>query len=98
MSWKPAARMAVNTDSGGGAAAWLKATVWDIARFSSAAALSSVDMTMGAPDKCVTLCSTIASYIGRARTQRRQTCVPATAGRDQVKHQPLQWNMGSVHR
>ena len=33
-------------------------------RFSSACALSSVAMTIGAPHRCVTLCSAIASYIG----------------------------------
>src|SRR5215813_13093845 len=31
-------------------------------------------------------------------TRRRQTCVPATAVTAHVKHQPLQWNMGSVQR
>ena len=36
--------------------------------------------------------------IGLARTARRQTCVPATTDIDQGKHQPLQWNIGNVHR
>ena len=40
----------------------------------------------------------MASYIAGARTCRRQTCVPATTESDQVKHQPLQWNIGSVQR
>ena len=31
-------------------------------------------------------------------TARRQTCVPPIAVTDQGKHQPLQWNIGSVHR
>ena len=31
-------------------------------------------------------------------TLRRQTWRPATAVTAQVKHQPLQWNIGSVHR
>ena len=55
-------------------------------------------MTKGAPERCVTLCSAIASYIGLARTARRQTCVPESRLIDQGKHQPLQWNIGSVQR
>ena len=31
-------------------------------------------------------------------TRRRHTLVPATAAMVQGKHQPLQWNMGSVHK
>ena len=55
-------------------------------------------MTKGAPERCVTLWSAMASYIGFARTERRQTWVPATIDSDQGKHQPLQWNIGSVQR
>ena len=55
-------------------------------------------MTIGAPHRCVTLCSAMAAYIASARTQRRHTCVPVTADSVQGKHQPLQWNIGSVHR
>ena len=55
-------------------------------------------MTIGAPHKCVTPWSAIASKIGFALTQRRQTCVPAWTASVQGKHQPLQWNIGSVHR
>ena len=33
-----------------------------------------------------------------ASTRRRQTFTPARAATVQGKHQPLQWNMGSVHR
>ena len=33
-----------------------------------------------------------------ARTWRRHTWVPATTEIDHGKHQPLQWNIGSVHR
>ena len=55
-------------------------------------------MTIGAPQRCVTLWVAMASYIAGARTARRQTCVPATTDSDQVKHQPLQWNIGSVQR
>ena len=66
--------------------------------FSSAGALRSVDMTIGAPHRCVTPSRAISSKIGFARTCRRQTCVPATTEIDQGKHQPLQWNIGKVHR
>src|SRR4029079_13770213 len=66
--------------------------------FSSAGALSRVDITIGAPHRCVTLCSAMASYIALARTWRRQTWVPATAAIVHGKHQPLQWNIGSVQR
>ncbi len=31
-------------------------------------------------------------------TDGRHTCVPPAAVTAQVKHQPLQWNIGSVHR
>jgi hypothetical protein len=33
-----------------------------------------------------------------ASTLRRQTWVPALAAMVHGKHQPLQWNIGSVHR
>ena len=33
-----------------------------------------------------------------ASTRRRHTFTPARAATVQGKHQPLQWNMGSVHR
>jgi hypothetical protein len=90
--------MAASTASGGGAAAVKNRTVWDRGRFSAAGALSSVDMTIGAPHRWVTPWSAMASYMGLARTARRHTWVPATIESDQGKHQPLQWNMGSVQR
>ena len=103
VAWALAARRnvpltAVRSPAGGGAAAWLKATTCSMCRFSLSGALRSVDMTIGAPDRCETLCSAIASYIALARTHLRQTCVPPTIDTDQGKHQPLQWNIGSVHR
>ena len=61
-------------------------------------ALISVDMTIGAPHRWVTPWSAMASYIAFARTQRRQTWVPACSASVQGKHQPLQWNIGSVQR
>ena len=50
------------------------------------------------PHRWVTPCSAIIGKISLGSTLRRQTCVPAAAVTPQVKHQPLQWNMGSVHR
>ncbi len=90
--------MAASTASGGGAAAVTNSILCGSGRFSASLALSKVDMTMGAPHRCVTLCSAIASNTGLARTWRRHTCVPATAEMVQGKHQPLQWNIGRVHR
>src|SRR5205814_10520566 len=40
----------------------------------------------------------MSSQILEGSTLRRQTWVPATAVTPQVKHQPLQWNIGSVQR
>ena len=40
----------------------------------------------------------MASKIAFASTLRRQTLTPAFAAIVQTKHQPLQWNIGSVHR
>ncbi len=55
-------------------------------------------MTIGAPQRWVTPCSAMASYIAFARTCRRHTCTPALTLIDHGKHQPLQWNIGSVQR
>src|SRR5690349_17179287 len=90
--------MAASTASGGGAAAVKNSTTCGSGFFSPSGALSKVAITIGAPHRCVTLWFAIASYIAPARTARRQTCVPATTEIDQGKHQPLQWNIGSVHR
>src|SRR5262249_31081957 len=90
--------MAASTASGGGAAAVTNSTVCGSGVLSEAGALSSVDITIGAPQRCVTLCVAMASYMAGARTARRHTCVPATTESDHGKHQPLQWNIGSVHR
>ena len=90
--------MAASTASGGGAAAVKNSTFCGSARFSSSGALRIVDMTMGAPQRWVTLCSASASQIRFERTQRSVTWVPPTTDSDQGKHQPLQWNIGSVQR
>ncbi len=89
--------MAASTLSGGGAAAAMKRTFCGKVLRSASVALTRVDITIGAPHRCVTPCSASASKIAPARTQRKQTWVPATADSDQGMHQPLQWNMGSVH-
>ncbi len=43
-------------------------------------------------------CFASASQMRFDRTQRSVTWVPPTTESDQGKHQPLQWNMGSVQR
>ena len=55
-------------------------------------------MTIGAPHRCVTPSVSSACRIAAASTRRRHTCVPACAVMVQGKHQPLQWNIGSVHK
>ncbi len=55
-------------------------------------------MTIGAPQRRVTLCSAIAANSALALTWRRQTWTPALTLIDQGKHQPLQWNIGRVQR
>jgi hypothetical protein len=66
--------------------------------FFAPGALISVVVTIGAPHMCVTLCS------GSRRRSRAldlaQADIGAGAARAIVhgKHQPLQWNIGSVHR
>jgi hypothetical protein len=54
--------------------------------------------TVGAPFRCVTPCCVMSSQISAPRTSRRQTWVPPMAVTAQGVHQPLQWNIGRVHR
>ncbi len=54
--------------------------------------------TVGAPLRWVTRCSPMRPQIASPRTSRRHTCVPPTAVIPHGVHQPLQWNIGSVHR
>ncbi len=72
--------------------------MWLKRRRCSAGALTSMLSTVGAPHMCVTPCSTIIGKISAGSTLRRQMCVPPIAVTDHGKHQPLQWNIGSVHR
>src|SRR4249919_448056 len=54
--------------------------------------------TVGAPLKCVTPSDSNRSHTRPGSIARRHTCVPPTAVTAQVKHHPLQWNIGSVHK
>ena len=54
--------------------------------------------TVGAQHMWVTPLSPISLYISTGSTRLRQTWVAPMAVTPHVKHQPLQWNMGSVHR
>ena len=54
--------------------------------------------TVGAPSRWVTRSSSNSCQITSARTARRHTCVAPIAVTAQGVHQPLQWNIGSVHR
>src|ERR1022692_204774 len=58
----------------------------------------SVLTTTGAPHKCVTPSARISSTIFCGSTCRRHTCRAPAAVTAHGKHQPLQWNIGSVHR
>jgi len=64
----------------------------------SSGALISMLYTIGAPHRCVTVCSRISSKTWAGSTFRRHTLVPAFSASVHGKHQPLQWNIGSVHR
>ena len=67
----------------------------------SGPAASAVKMaltTVGAALRWVTPCSRTCCQIASPRTSRRHTCVPPMAVSAQGVHQPLQWNIGSVHR
>jgi hypothetical protein len=56
----------------------------------SSGALISMLCTIGAAQKCVTLCVLIASKIDLGSTRRKHTLVPALAAMVHGKHQPLQ--------
>src|SRR5438874_11290585 len=65
---------------------------------SSAGALAIPIRTVG-PAHSIVICSAlISSKIPAGSTRRRQTCLPPTAVIIQTNVQPLQWNIGSVHR
>jgi hypothetical protein len=56
-----AAFIAASTDSGGGAAAVMNSTTCGSGFRSAPARIEQVDITIGAPHRCVTLCSAMAS-------------------------------------
>src|SRR5262249_34562811 len=62
------------------------------------AAVAIVVSTGGAPVRWGMPSPSRAAQTASPRTAGRQTCRPATAVTAQVVHQPLQWNIGSVHR
>ena len=90
--------MAWITFAGGGDPPVCMRTGWGNLRLCSAGAPTSMVSTVGAPHMWVTPCSTISSKISFGSTARRHTCEPPIAVTDQGKHQPLQWNIGRVHR
>ena len=53
---------------------------------------------VGAAQRWVTFSFSISRKISSGTTLRRQTWVPPMAVTPQVKHQPLQWNIGRVQR
>ena len=71
---------------------------WSKRRLAASGAWINMVSTTGAPHSVVTLWRATASNTAAGSIRRRQTWRPATAVTAQVKHQPLQWNMGSVHR
>ena len=97
-TWKPSSSIAWMTFAGGGEPPVWMCTACGNLRLSSSGAAVSMPSTVGAPHMCVTPCSTISSKMRFGSTARRQTCVPPIAVTDHGKHQPLQWNIGSVHR
>ena len=54
--------------------------------------------TVGAAHRWVTPSDVSARQIGSASTFGRQTCLAPAAVTAHVYAQPLQWNIGSVHR
>ena len=58
----------------------------------------SMVKTVGAAHMLVTPCLSMSLKIWEASTRRRHRWVAPTAVTPQVWHQPLQWNIGRVHR
>ena len=80
----------------GGAAATVtvsgRSTGW------AAGSFTSTDSTAGAPQRWVTPSASMSSQMRSPRTARRHTCRPPAPTIAHGWHQPLQWNIGSVHR
>ena len=90
--------MAAITAAGGAEAAVMTSIVRSRRPRNAGSAFASMFRMMGAPQRCVTRSRSIAAKIASAVIRRKQTCVPATSDSVQGKHQPSQWNIGSVHR
>ena len=90
--------MPLITLAGGGEPPVWISTRWSNLRRCSAGAEVSKLRTVGAPHICVTRCSAIIEKMSAGSTLRRQIWVPPIATTDHGKHQPLQWNIGKVHR
>ena len=60
--------------------------------------LMTISWTVGAPLKCVTPSASISSQTSVGVDLADRHVPAATAVTAQGKHQPLQWNIGSVHR
>src|SRR5215467_14403238 len=65
---------------------------------SAAGSLTSMINTVGAPQKWVASPALKSFQISGGSTFAMQTPVAPTAAHPQVMVQPLQWNIGSVHR
>ena len=70
----------------------------EAARPAPRARSASMSSTVGAPLKCVTRSWPIEPEHARGIDARSITCVPPAAVTAHGKHQPLQWNSGSVQR
>ncbi|VFT30672.1 Uncharacterised protein [Pseudomonas aeruginosa] len=93
---KPRASMAAMTALGGAAPPVITDT--GTAGTLACSAWISIDITTGAALRWVTACSAMAAWIASGWTLRRHTCVPPDSVTAQVWLQPLQWNIGKVHR
>ena len=59
---------------------------------------ASISTTVGAACRWVMPSSRSSCQMRAGSMRRRHTCTPPAAVTAHGKHQPLQWNMGSVHR
>src|SRR2546430_16114060 len=66
--------------------------------FGAAGSLISMMRTVGAPLKCVTPCSEMSFQTSGGSIFLSSRCRPPAPVNAHGKHQPLQWNIGSVHR
>ena len=86
------------TASGGGAPAVIILISWVKSILLLIKWSAIICIIIGAPLKWDTLCLIKAFTINSPAGCLRHTCVPALSVTVQGKHQPLQWNIGSVHK